>query len=174
MKLYKNVDIKDLESILEKGILSLNESGNDNWGENYRANNSRDVVYLFNPLTEVNSYADTYGMALIEVEVEATKREILKGDPHINDYEEYTCSRVLPEQIVNIYVPKYVTVDNDKVTPCEVEFDYFTENGFKKAPQKIIDIFFETTEVISYELNYFRGILNNRFIDVKNVKYIIK
>jgi hypothetical protein len=31
MKLYKNVDIKDLESILENGILPISVTGNDNW-----------------------------------------------------------------------------------------------------------------------------------------------
>ena len=33
MILYKNVDIKDLESILSKEILSLNVSGNNNWDD---------------------------------------------------------------------------------------------------------------------------------------------
>ena len=45
MILYKNVDIKDLESILTKGILSLNVSGNNNWDDGKRADNSCDVVY---------------------------------------------------------------------------------------------------------------------------------
>lgn len=31
--LYKNVDICDLKSIMEKGILSMDELQNDNWEE---------------------------------------------------------------------------------------------------------------------------------------------
>ena len=68
MMLYKNVDIKDLESILQKGILSLNKSGNNNWNEDKRANNSCDVVYLFKPLTEENSFCQ-YGAALLEIDI---------------------------------------------------------------------------------------------------------
>ena len=49
MTLYKNVDIVDLDSILEKGILSLSESGNNNWIEGKRAPNFKEVVYLFSP-----------------------------------------------------------------------------------------------------------------------------
>lgn len=41
--LYKNIDINDLESILEKGILSANNSENYNWEDGNRADNSMDV-----------------------------------------------------------------------------------------------------------------------------------
>lgn len=33
MKLFKNVGIEDLESILKNGILPISETGNDNWEE---------------------------------------------------------------------------------------------------------------------------------------------
>ena len=36
---YKNVDIYDLPSILENGLLSMDESGNNNWQDNNRADN---------------------------------------------------------------------------------------------------------------------------------------
>ena len=68
MVLYKNVDVIDLESILSKGILSLNKSGNNNWGDHKRANNSCDVVYLFKPLTDKNSFCN-YGTALLEINI---------------------------------------------------------------------------------------------------------
>lgn len=46
MRLFKNVDIINLEKILNEGILSLEEFGNNNWDDGYRADNARDVVYL--------------------------------------------------------------------------------------------------------------------------------
>lgn len=49
---YKNVDIYDLPSILENGLLSMDESGNNNWQDNNRADNRTDVVYLFRPVNE--------------------------------------------------------------------------------------------------------------------------
>ena len=36
MILYKNVDICDLKSIMEKGILSLDACGNNNWDDGKR------------------------------------------------------------------------------------------------------------------------------------------
>ena len=55
MILYKNVDICDLKSIMEKGILSLDACGNNNWDDGKRGENSTSVVYLFQPLTKENS-----------------------------------------------------------------------------------------------------------------------
>lgn len=52
MILYKNVDICDLKSIMEKGILSLDACGNNNWDDGKRGENSTSVVYLFQPLTK--------------------------------------------------------------------------------------------------------------------------
>lgn len=43
MKLFKNVDILDLENIMRDGILPISKTGNDNWGENKRSNNSKDI-----------------------------------------------------------------------------------------------------------------------------------
>ena len=44
MLLYKNVDICDLKSIMENGILSMDECGNDNWDEGKRAENDTSMV----------------------------------------------------------------------------------------------------------------------------------
>ena len=49
MKLFKNVGLQELKDILNYGILPISITGNDNWEENYRSNNSREVVYLFKP-----------------------------------------------------------------------------------------------------------------------------
>ena len=49
MILYKNVDLIDLISIMEKGILPLDECENNNWEDGKRADNRTDVVYLFSP-----------------------------------------------------------------------------------------------------------------------------
>ena len=49
MILYKNVDLIDLISIMEKGILPLDECKNNNWEDGKRADNRTDVVYLFSP-----------------------------------------------------------------------------------------------------------------------------
>ena len=90
MILYKNVDIKDLESILAKGILSLNVSGNNNWDDGKRADNSCDVVYLFKPLTEENSFCN-YGITLLEIDIpddEIKENELLGNDRYDGKYVE--------------------------------------------------------------------------------------
>ena len=43
---YKNVDIYDLPSILENGLLSMDESGNNNWQDNNRADNRHTTQLL--------------------------------------------------------------------------------------------------------------------------------
>ena len=91
MILYKNVDIKDLESILSKGILSLNKSGNNNWDDNKRASNSCDVVYLFNPLTEQNSFCN-YGAVLLQIDIpdnEVKENQIGSGIQRSNQRSKY-------------------------------------------------------------------------------------
>ena len=70
MILYKNVDICDLKSIMEKGILSLDACGNNNWDDGKRGENSTSVVYLFQPLTKENSFPE-YGAALLEIDCSA-------------------------------------------------------------------------------------------------------
>ena len=75
MILYKNVDICDLESIMEKGILSLDACGNNNWDDGKRGENSTSVVYLFQPLTKENSFPE-YGAALLEIDCSADRSEM--------------------------------------------------------------------------------------------------
>lgn len=101
MKLYKNVRSEDLDKILKEGILPISKTGNDNWEGNRRANNSTEVVYLFNPTSEVKSFTQ-YGDVVLEVEVEAYRNEIAPNDSNRGMYEEYIVAEVKPEQIVGV------------------------------------------------------------------------
>lgn len=101
MKLYKNVSSEDLEKILKEGILPISKTGNDNWEGNRRANNSTEVVYLFNPTSEVKSFTQ-YGDVVLEVEVEAYRNEIAPNDSNRGQYEEYIVTEVKPEEIIGV------------------------------------------------------------------------
>ena len=46
MILYKNVDICDLSSIMQKGVLSMDECGNDNWDTGKRVQNDTSSIVL--------------------------------------------------------------------------------------------------------------------------------
>ena len=101
MKLYKNVSSEDLDKILKEGILPISKTGNDNWEGNRRANNSTEVVYLFNPTTDVKSFSQ-YGDVVLEVEVEAYRNEIAPNDSNRGQYEEYIVTEVKPEEIIGV------------------------------------------------------------------------
>lgn len=101
MKLYKNVSSEDLEKILKEGILPISKTGNDNWEGNRRANNSTEVVYLFNPTSDITSFTQ-YGDVVLEVEVEAYRNEIAPNDSNCGQYEEYIVAEVKPEQIIGV------------------------------------------------------------------------
>lgn len=78
MRLFKNVDICDLGNILEKGLLSMDECGNDNWDDGRRGDNSTSVVYLFRPKGEINSFPYSYGVELVECDCDAQIHEMKK------------------------------------------------------------------------------------------------
>lgn len=128
---YKNVDICDLPSILSKGILSLNASGNDNWGFGKRVNNSRDVVYLFRPTGYENSFVQ-YGAALLAVEVDGVENEMVANDRNRGKYIEYVCDIVPPENIKAVYIPEIfksrVKFRNSKIVWCGMEAKIFSED----------------------------------------------
>ena len=122
MKLYKNVDLCDLESILEKGILSSAECLNY-WDNENRANNSTSVVYLFQPVSNLNTFVQ-YGLVLLEVEVDnAIKTDFIDGDVNKEKYIEYVVDKVLPNQITKIIIPKIFK---------KVIKDLLSENIFNK------------------------------------------
>lgn len=120
MRLYKNVDIKDLGSILEKGILSMDACGNNNWEPGHRANNATNVVYLFKPLPFKRNYFSQYGQALIECEVyDAKENEFLPEDWNKGKYLEYVIDEVKPQNIKAVYIPNeykgQVTISSDLI-----------------------------------------------------------
>ena len=101
LKLYKIVAKEDLEKILKEGILPISKTGNDNWEGNRRADNSKEVVYLFKPLTDQLNFTQ-YGDVLLEVETTAYKNEILPGDRNRGKYEEFITYEVKPEEIKGV------------------------------------------------------------------------
>lgn len=120
MRLFKNVDIKDLGSILEKGILSMDACGNNNWDYGKRVSNATNVVYLFKPLPFKCNYFSQYGQALIECEVnDAKENEFLPNDYNKGLYVEYVTSEVKPQDIKAVYIPNeykgQVTISSDLI-----------------------------------------------------------
>lgn len=183
MILHKNVDIKDLESIFLKGILSLNESGNDNWNEGKRANNSCDVVYLFKPLTEENSFCK-YGAALLEIDIADDKvkeNQLSENDINKEKYIEFIVDKVDIDCIKVVYIPKLfkdrVNLSEDiisKITWCKMKANYYGENGKENCPDDILERFAKTAEIVDASgFNFFRGLTEERtMIDLYDVQYI--
>lgn len=101
LKLYKVVAKEDLEKILKEGILPISKTGNNNWEGNRRADNSTEVVYLFNPLTEQLNFSQ-YGDVILEVETTAYKNEIAPNDVNVDNYEEFITYEVKPEEIKGV------------------------------------------------------------------------
>ncbi|WP_448912634.1 hypothetical protein [Gemella sp.] len=101
LKLYKVVAKEDLEKILKEGILPISKTGNNNWEGNRRADNSTEVVYLFNPLTEQLNFSQ-YGDVILEVETIAYKNEIAPNDVNVDKYEEFITYEVKPEEIKGV------------------------------------------------------------------------
>lgn len=182
---YKNVDICDLESIVEKGILSLNASENNNWDDGRRADNSKDVVYLFKPA--LLNCLKMYGLALLEIDpaTEAQKNDFCKNDHNQGNYEEFTVDYVSPESIVNIYLPdflksriepglsqkvlekvrwipfkayKYSPTDEPK--SIQYKGNYYVECNEYEYSLMLKD----TCKLNSCDFNYFRGFDNNELI----------
>lgn len=179
MRLYKNVDVCDLESILEKGILSLEESGNNNWADGKRAPNSTDVVYLFKPKKQGNAFPK-YGLVLLEVEVDATQNDFLITDPNADLYDEYIVDKVKPEEITKIIIPKIfknkITLRKDieeRVIWCDMSAAHYTDDGKVEANEDVLKRFAETAHVeCAEEFNFFRGIDdNNHMIDLYDIEY---
>ena len=188
MILYKNVDICDLESILNKGILSLRESGNDNWNSSNRADNSIDKVYLFSPIGSENSFPN-YGVALIEVDVNDAEEQFMsEHDAYFGRYKEYVCDKVLPEQIKAIYIPEIfkekISISSSifpYIMYVDIEATYYDEDDPlidskpKKCPEDVLKQFAETAPFMKADsFNFFRGITEKRhMIDLYDIVYCI-
>lgn len=177
MILYKNVDICDLKSIMEKGILSLDACGNNNWDDGKRGENSTSVVYLFQPLTKENSFPE-YGAALLEIDCSADRSEMPDFDVHKGKYEEYITEQVLPSQIRRIFIPKifkpYIEAPtNLDICWCQMEADYYGDGGLEKCSSEILEQFARTAPFMSAKaFNFFRGMNKDRtMIDLYNIIY---
>ena len=120
MILFKNVDLIDLPAILEKGILPISKTGNNNWEQGRRGKNSEDIVYLFSPIEgKINTFIQ-YGIVLLEVEVEdAVFSPFADNDVNKNSYIEYTVPFVKTSEIKKIYIPKIF-----KDFPCIETIDF--------------------------------------------------
>lgn len=194
MTLFHNADIADLNSIVSKGILPASITGNDNWTSNKRADNSRSVVYLFDPTGRQNSFVH-YGAALIEVEADAQRSELVEGDQN-KGYDEYTCAAVAPENIRKIYIPEIFrnrisglseeTLEKVEWVKIEADvYDHYEPNpddifGFggksvyAAATSEQIALIGESADIYvnddSYLRTYDPGI--NDMIDLYNVVYV--
>ena len=183
MILYKNVDIKDLESILTKGILSLNVSGNNNWDDGKRADNSCDVVYLFRPLTEENSFCN-YGVALLEIDIPDDKikeNQLLENDRYNGKYIEYITDKVEADCIKSIYIPKLFKNRIDlpieimsRITWCGIKANHYGDDGKENCPVEVLEQFAKTAEIMdASSFNFFRGVSEKReIIDLYDIQYI--
>lgn len=183
MILYKNVDICDLESILEKGILSLDESGNDNWDCGRRANNPTDLVYLFNPIDGKQNVFPKYGVALLQVEVEDAERfDFCQNDANKEDYIEYVFKKIKPEQIKRIIIPEIfkerleLSENIEKLVEwCGFSAEIYGDDGLEQIDKEKLDVFAKSAGIKSsaYDDCFFRGIDDKRRVfDLYNIKYI--
>ena len=183
MILYKNVDIKDLESILSKGILSLNVSGNNNWDDGKRADNSCDVVYLFRPLTEENSFCN-YGVALLEIDIPDDKikeNQLLENDIYNGKYVEYITDKVEVDCIKSTYIPKLfknriaLPIEiMSRIAWCGIKANHYGDDGKENCPVEVFEQFAKTAEVMdASSFNFFRGVSEKReIIDLYDIQYI--
>ncbi len=182
MILYKNVDICDLDSIFKKGILSMDECGNDNWDEGKRDDNDTSVVYLFDPIDEINTFPKSYGAALLEVDCDASETEISQKDAHQKHYKEYITKEVLPNQIKRVIIPRIFKkrIEDElskkiQIRWCEIEAEYYNEKDKRvKCKDEVLRQFAKTAPIkdTGY-FNYFRGTTEkNTIIDLYNIKYI--
>lgn len=183
MRLFKNVDLCDLQSILSKGILSLDDCGNNNWIGHRRANNATDKVYLFSPITMENSFIN-YGMVLLEVDVEAEPSQMKDHDAYIGKYNEYICDVVKPEQIIAAYIPAIfkgkISLQNAKIKYVNISAEWCNEDIVpwirEKCSEEVLNRFAETANFeCSNDYNFFRGVTEkHHMIDLENLRYLIE
>ena len=162
MKLFKNVGLPELKAILKDGILPIAATGNDNWEENNRSNNSKDVVYLFSPKTELNTFMQ-YGLVLLEVETEnAIKNEFMKNDVNKDCYDEFIKDKIEPNEIKKIYIPKIFKRQIDKTNFLKDIENKIIWVDLKDLPTKEELEDYKNTVNVSDFYNYLRGKLNAR------------
>lgn len=179
-KLYKNVDLCDLDSIVEKGVLSLDECGNDNWGDgrSRRADNPTDRVYLFGTIKGRNNAYPAYGEALLEIDAKDVKQiEFEANDVHKDDYIEYTTAKVEPSQITRILIPEIFKkrlhlseAVEKKVEWCGITADVYIDHEFGPATDEVLKKIAEPD--IAEWIGRFRYEVDNTIYSFCNVNYI--
>lgn len=189
MKLYKNVDICDLPSIRENGIL---DQGNlwyylgipSNWEEGKRAHNRTDVVYLFKPFENGANTFPAYGAALLEIDVPdewVRENPISENDYNHGKYIEYVCDQPIPAgQIRMVYVPDIPdkfdasNLDGMPVAYCDIEADGW--DGKPMGNEQITQFKKSVPSINSTGVYmYFRGQRENgEVFDLYNVRYVCK
>lgn len=182
MRLYKNVDICDLNSILNEGILSLDESGNNNWEENKRAENPTDCVYLFQSIDGKSNTFPEYGVALLEVEVEdAKKSDFTENDVHEKEYIEYVTAKVEASAIKRVLIPKIfqnrLELSEEVVTNvefCGMTAKAYGDDELEEVGEEVLEMFAKTAPIENSAcFNFFRGNDEKRhMIDLYEVEYI--
>lgn len=178
MKLFKNVDILDIEGILEKGILSIDELGDDNWEDGRRGTNATDVVYLYEKIGDIVPVQ--YGLIALEVDVEdVVKKEMLNTDVNVGRYNEYVCAKVDVCSIKKIICPTLFRAHIEDKIPAEfthlVEWRTLTATHYDGTPCTDDDyaMISDSCAVTTYGINYLRAVNEKRHvIDFYNYKYI--
>lgn len=185
MVLFHNTEIKNLNSIVENGLLSADDCGAESWESGKRAENSTAVVYLFQPTGELNSLTN-YGAALVAVDVvpeEVAESSLAKNDYGRGKYVAYTAPKVAADKIRAIYIPRVfkhrILGLSEKVLAkvvwCELSakmFDHCEETGkysfgipetrciYREATEDELRRFGELAEIES-RFNYFRAFFSD-------------
>ena len=162
MKLFKNVGLPELKEILKNGILPVSITGKDNWEEGKRSPNSKEVVYLFEPKTKLNTFMQ-YGLVLLEVQTKYAKKTEFMANDHNNEfYNEYVKNEIKPEEIKSIYIPKILRKQIEKTNFLKGIENRITWVELEDLPEKSDIIEYENTANIEYSFNYLRGFKNLR------------
>lgn len=162
MKLFKNVGLPELKAILKDGILPIAATGNDNWEESNRSNNSKDVVYLFSPKTELNTFMQ-YGLVLLELETKnAVKTEFMLNDVNKDYYDEFIKDKIEPNEIKKIYIPKIFKRQIDKTDFLKDIENKIIWVDLKDLPTKEELEDYKNTVNVEFLFNYLRGWKNVR------------
>ena len=180
MRLYKNVDICDLQKIMAEGILPVAVTGNDNWN-GHRNSTDPNLVYLFEAFQQGDTFPKSYGAALIEVDTDARENAMTATDAHRNDYIEYVTDKVTPGEIVAVHIPEIfrsrIPFSDDRIQYCGISanvFDANAENYRRPINAAELKIVADTAKIMSANQdNFFRGVNPDRtVIDLYDIKYV--
>lgn len=169
------VDLKDLKSIMERGVLSIDEHNCSNWSNDKRAFNSTEVIYLFN---NAKNIPIQYGLVMLEIELNEAEPSIMcSDDVNFTIYDEWVCQSVPKECIKKViilnifknYVQNYII--DVPVTWCAISGKHWKVAEFTNEDW---DSLAETMNYNTDQMGYFRGTRKDRTVfDVYDVRYNI-